>query len=89
MWMTVSDRARRLIEALHEPFDLADRWEIAQAFLDEEREQLKNPGEVLPVVQYVTPPATCPSCYEPMHDDGHGKSHCPKCGYGICCSDSV
>lgn len=34
----ISDRAKALIAALHEPFTNEARWEIAQRFLDEERE---------------------------------------------------
>lgn len=33
----ISERAKQLIEALHEPFSNEERWEIAQRFLDEER----------------------------------------------------
>ena len=33
-----SDRAKRLIEALHEPHSLDRRWEIAEEYLAEERE---------------------------------------------------
>ena len=36
----VSDRARRLIAALHEPFSNEDRWQIAQQFLDEEKDEI-------------------------------------------------
>lgn len=32
----ISDRAKRLIEALHEPSSNEDRWRVAQTFLDAE-----------------------------------------------------
>jgi len=35
----VSDRAKRLIEALHEPFTNEQRWDIAQEFLDEQEQE--------------------------------------------------
>lgn len=35
-----SDRARRLIEALHEPHSLEARWGIADRFLEEERDEV-------------------------------------------------
>jgi hypothetical protein len=34
-----SDRAKRLIEALHEPHSLDARWAIAERFLAEERDE--------------------------------------------------
>ena len=34
-----SDRAKQLIEALHEPHSLDKRWDIADAFLAQEREE--------------------------------------------------
>jgi hypothetical protein len=37
-----SDRAKRLIEALHEPHSLDARWEIAERFLAEERNEIKG-----------------------------------------------
>jgi hypothetical protein len=33
----ISDRAKALVEALHEPFSNEKRWIIAQKFLDEEK----------------------------------------------------
>lgn len=40
--MTISERAKRLIEALHEIHGNEARWMVAQAFLDEERPAWQN-----------------------------------------------
>lgn len=54
--MTPSPRARRLVEALHEPTSNEERWEIVETFLAEEREEtlervLGKPEPVLEVVE--------------------------------------
>jgi hypothetical protein len=40
--VTISERARRLVEALHELSSNEARWMVAQAFLDEERAEAEK-----------------------------------------------
>ena len=64
----ISDRAKRLIEALQEPFKFEERLEIAQRFLDEEAtERLGYCEAATPVT-----PVTCQPALSTDGDGGEG-----------------